>query len=384
MTTALVESIRKARTRQDAVAIFLDLLELHKPRIEETKCLVGQIYEFETPDRPVVEFDVTGHRYKKSQWVRSDLDQLLDSNIQSLCFQIESLPESDFVPCLGPGWGHSDLIGRMLGAEYDILEDGGVLAKSNLITDLDRDLVNLPDPDPSRTEVGAKVLRNVCFLAEATNGKVPITYPQMQGPLTNAARLMDHSEMLMACHDSKEAMRELSNRIWQIAIRMVKALQEAVGADLLTPRRRFHQPAWVRGLIVDDYLSVIRPDDYYDICADAWEAMHKAVGPIFFHTCGPVKQCTEVMTRLPGLVGFETAFIDGRSKTTHELEELKARFQGQVVINSFELPLGEPVSDPENLTASWLEKISQGGGFMLQVSGAVEEGRGLLGRLGLR
>jgi hypothetical protein len=195
--------------------------------------------------------------------------------------------------------------------------------------------------------------------------------------------MMNHSEMLMACHASKEAMRDLASRIWQVAIRMVRALQQAVGTDVLTPRARFYQPSWVQGLVVDDYISVIGPQDYYDVCVDAWRAMSEAVGPCFFHTCGPVQHCVDVLATLPGLVGFETAFVDRRSKTTYELEELKARLQGQVVVNSTPLPLGHTVSDPENLTISWLQRISQGGGFVLGARGTVEEGRQLLNRLGL-
>ena len=61
---------------------------------------------------------------------------------------------------------------------------------------------------------------------------------------------------------------------------------------------------------------------------------------------------------------------------------------GQVVMSSAGLPVAtdvwrSTVSDPENLTASWLEEMSKGGGFNMHNWGTPEEGRQLLRRLGL-
>ena len=377
------ESIVQATTRGDSVDAFLDCLEAHRAKTDETIALVEQVYRFETPDRPVLEYAPTGHTYERSGWVRTKLDGMLDRTMQWNCFNLEVLPQSDFVPVLTGLWGGSHLISRMLGADIDLIEGGGVLANINLIGDLERDLPLLPNPDPSETPEGLQVLRAARFFAEETGGKVQIAYPQMQGPLTNAARMMDQAEMLMACYEAKDAMREFVNRMWGLATRFQVALQDAVGPDLLQPRARFYQPNWVRAVIVGDYLTIMQPEDYYYICADAWRHMYETVGPIFYHTCGPVWRSADVMAELPGLVGFETVFVTDRSKTTRELEELKAKLHGRLVVHSCELPFFEPVSDPENLTREWFERMNEGGGFYMHATGTVAEGKELFDRLGL-
>ena len=48
-----------------------------------------------------------------------------------------------------------------------------------------------------------------------------------------------------------------------------EALADRRRCDLLQPRSRFYQPIWVRGLIVVDYLTLIRPEQNHDICVDA-------------------------------------------------------------------------------------------------------------------
>lgn len=377
-------SIRSARSRDDAVGHFLAVIDAHGEHIADVKRRVAQVYRFETPDRPVFQFDVTGFDYEKSDWLGSELDRLLDRGMQGLVFKLESMPESDFVPLLHTGIGKSDLIPRMFGVTFDYPPDGSVIPHSNLIEELPRDLDKLQDVDVTQTEPWQDVVERVRFLFEATHGQVEIAYPQMQGPLTNAPRLMDHTEMLIACHTDPDSMRFLANTWADVATRLILALQETVDDPvLLRPRGRFYQPCWIRGLIVGDYLALMRPQQYYDICADAWAMVHDRLGPIFYHTCGPVWRSLEVLKELPGLASFECTFVRGQTGTTADLERVKERLEGRIILNHFEWPLGGTVQDTENLTTEWLRDMSQGGGFMMQDSGSLEKGRNLFRMLEL-
>jgi hypothetical protein len=377
-------SLRQSSTRREAVQRFLDALAAHREHIEDVKRRAEQIYRCETPSRPWFQFDVTGFTYEPSRWVASELDKILDSGMQSALFKLESLPESDFVPMLGTGIAKSDLFPRMFGVTFDYPPDGSVLPRFHLIEKLPQDLVKLQDVDVTQTEPWREVVERVRFLAEETEGQVPIAYPQMQGQDTWAARLMDQAEMLMAYHTDPEAMRVIAN-IWSdIASRLILTLEQVAGGPaVLRPRARFYQPEWVRGLIVGDYLVVIKPERYYEVCAESWERLYRAVGPIFYHTCGPVWHTLEVMQKLPGLAGFECSYVRGQTKTTADLAAVKAQLAGKIVLCSFEWPLGGAVEDMENLTAEWLWGMSQGGGFMMQASGPAQEGRELLARLEL-
>jgi hypothetical protein len=366
------------------VAQFFALLAAHHDRIEDTKRRVDQVYRFESPDRPVVQFNVAGFQYERAHWVHSGLDALLDTQMQRLIYQLESMPESDFVPLLHSGIGKSDLIPRMYGVTFDYPGDGSVIQRSNLIEDLPRDLKRLHGVDVTQSAAWEDVVERIRFLSEVAQGRIQIAYPQMQGPLTNAPRLMDHTKMLIACHAEPDSMRVLADTWSDIASQLILTLQRIVGdPELLRPRRRFYQPSWIQGLIVGDYLAIIKPEQYLTICRNAWETMYRRVGPIFYHTCGPVWRSLSVLKSLPGLSGFETSYVRGQTKTTTDLEDVKKRLEGKIVLCSFELPLGDPLADEENLTAEWLRDISAGGGFMMQCSGTAECGRKLFEELEL-
>lgn len=377
-------TIRKAGSRREAARAFLERLAAHADAIDDSVHRAEQVYRFETPRRPWFQFDLTGFAYQRSAWATGDLDRLLDANLQRLTYQLESLPGQDFVPLLSTGVGTSDLIPRMFGVTFDVTAEGAVLQRENLIEELPRDLAKLRDVDVTESDAWRDVIGRIRFLAEETEGRVRIAYPQMQGPDTNAARLMDQSEMLMACVTHPDEMRAISNVWADVSARLILAIQEAVGDPaLVRPRQRFCQPAWVRGLVVGDYLAVINPKRFMDVFAEAFEIMRRRVGPLFYHTCGPIAHTMDAIKSLPGLVGFECAYVDGQTKLTSDLARIKAELDRRFVLCSFEYPLGGPVQDAENLTARWLWEMSEGGGFMVQSSGTPEEGRAWLERLEL-
>jgi hypothetical protein len=231
------------------------------------------------------------------------------------------------VPTVHPGHGTSDLIPRLFGCDFDVTR----------ITDLERDIdgVMAEEIDILAHPRARDQVEFTGLSAEMLQGRVPVVYPQMQGLLTNS-------------------------------VRIIQALQKTAGGpENVRPRGRFYQPSWIRGLQVDDYLSVIRPDDYEAICAPTWREMTDALGPIYLHTCGPVAHALDMIRRLPGLAGFETAFVNGQSTTTQEIRSGKSRLQGKLVFSTFGLPHGEPASDGGNLTREWLDGMSAGGGYML-------------------
>jgi hypothetical protein len=378
-----LDAFAQAADRASAVRIFFDFLEPHRARIEATERRAEAIFRFRTPDRPFIHYDATdaaaGLEQKQAEWARNNLDHSLAGQLAAMILALEALPESDYVPKLNPGYGHSDLLPRMLGAEFDVMPDGACIPKSFLLRDLAADLPKLPRPDPMTTEPCRGVLETSRFLVEATEGRLPIVYPQMQGPTTNAVRLMDQEDYLVACITEPEQVRGLSEHLTGMIIDIVKAFWRTIGNHALArPRQRGVQPAWVRGLLVDDYISVVKPETYLEITRSSWQMMAEQLGPIFLHTCGPTLQCGEMLRQLPGLAGFETTFVKGFSKTTADLDAQKALVHGKAAFQSFILPDDRTVQDEANLTADWLRRISAGGGFMLHTAGPAARGRAFL------
>jgi hypothetical protein len=385
-TQSFLNAFAQAPDRATAVRVFFDALAPHQDRIAATERRADDIFRFRTPDRPFVQYDVTdaaaGLEQKPAQWAKNNLDHTLAWQLINMILVLEALPESDYVPMLNPGYGTSDLIPRMLGAEFDAAADGAVIPKAFLVRDLATDLPKLSRPDPMSIEPCRGILETCRFLVEATGGRLPIVYPQMQGPTTNAVRLMNQEDYLVACLTEPELVRRFSELLTGMIVDISKAMWQVIGNPTLArARARGVQPAWVRGLLVDDYISVVNPETYLDVARSSWQRMSEQLGPIFLHTCGPTLQCGGMLTKLPGFAGFETTFVNGFSKTTADLEAQKAIVQGRVAFQSFILPDNRTVQDEANLTADWLRRISAGGGFLLHTAGTAASGRAFLEKM---
>ena len=378
MTTS---SIIGCASRKEAVKRFLDIIEKQGSRIEATKRKLESIYRFQTPDRPFVSFDIeNGHEYQPSSWVSSRCEYKLDTSMQSILFHLEAVPQADYLPILSAHSGRMEFLPRLFGGEYDIRPEGAFLPKYYLIHDLENDIQKLPEVDILKKETVLETLSDTVALIEMTQGKVCVAYPYMQGCFNNVYRFMDQGKMLMACIESKELMSLLMKRIYHVRIQILKAVRKAVGNDELLRIRGFHPP-WIRSLMIDDFISVVKPQDYFDVCSEVWQAMYNDMGPVYLHTCGPISQCIDLFEKLPGLLASEFVYVDGQEKTTAQIELLKKRLYGKVVLFSIGLSNGYAVDDTENLTGDWVEQLSRGGGFMFNATGSAQQGRHILDQL---
>ena len=98
-----------------------------------------------------------------------------------------------------------------------------------------------------------------------------------------------------------------------------EAVRARVGIDyLLRVRGQGHHPLWVRGLVIDDSVSVVRRGDYYDTHGDEYEQMSADAGAVYLHTCGPTAQSVDLFGRLPGLLASEFLYAERQQKTARQ------------------------------------------------------------------
>jgi len=390
MSTGLqcLQCYRKQNSRRAAVECFFDGLDRMRERVELSEMCIEQIYRFETPESPVINVLPNGFVYEKSGWAEGDLDRLLDHNLQRNLWQLEVLPESDYTPFLQAGGVGNDLLPALFGSEFEICgtEHGDVYhVTRHGIPDIPaleewcRTQFALPVSDSAAYR---ELLPKVRFLAELTGGRLELVFPQMHGPFTNALRIMPEQEGLIAAHVSSECLKMLIDRIGVSVLEIMRGFRDAVGSTALCrPRARLCQASSVHGVVVDDWISVMGPEQYLALASDYYRAISDEFGGIYLHTCGPVIWHEDAFLGIPGLAGFECTFTDGARSTTADFEVLKGTFAGKLVLGAFysaHPPSPRIVDDEENLTPEWLERMSLNGGFMLNQGGSLQKCRAFL------
>ena len=370
---------------RDAVKVFQYMLEEKSERIRASKQKMLDIYNGKAPQSPYFEFAVTsGISNEKSVWAHSLFENELSREMQKIAQMLEITKGFDYVPSVSvDACSDSGYVARLLGSRTEDFKENGIHITSHAIETAD-DVDKLVLPDLDKDPFYNQMCEHVKFLTDALDGCVDIVYPQLQGPATNSFRVMPQEEALISCITDPEQMEKLGNIVTRIAIDVLKGLIRAAGGSrYFRPRARFYQPDYVKGLFVDDWISVISPSSYMEIYRSSWEMMYREIGPIFLHTCGPIDHCTELLTSLPGLVGMEATYIKGQSKTVNDLASIAKKLHGKIAFGSFGGPFGNVVQDEENMNSYTLKELSSNGYFAIQAHGAPEYAAELVERLGL-
>lgn len=369
-----VSAIAQAKDQKSAVSAFREGLAKYEGRIACSKAKMQDIYDGATPSAPYVEYGLAdGKEILKSDWVRNEYQAVLSRDMQDILLNLELLKGFDYVPYIGPkGIKNSGYIAKLFGSLFTDHGGSGIVMDRYAIQSAE-EVDDLVMPNIKKDPTVQQLCEHVKFLTDALEGAVDLVYPQLQGPATNSFRVIDQEEGLMATLTDPESMRKLGMMVTRTAISVLKELAAAAGSlSLFRPRGRFYQPGNVKGLLVDDWISTMSPQSYYDIYRDSFQMMQEEIGDIFFHTCGPALQAADILVKLPGVRMMECAFLDGQTKCVKDLFRMKQKVGGQMVFCSFGLPCGEIVQDEENLTRDVLIQLSQGGRFAIQAYGSLE------------
>lgn len=370
---------------KDAVKIFKCMLEEYNDKINASKQKMLDIYSGKTPQSPFFEFSVTsGISNEKSVWANTPFKDELSREMQKTSQMLQLVKGFDFIPSVSAdAASDSGHVARLLGSQIEDLKEKGINITRHAI-ETAADVDDLVMPDLGKDPYIGQLNEHVKFLADTLEGCVDIVYPQLQGPASNSFRVIPQEESLISCLTDPEHMEKLGNIVTRITIDVLKKLVNSAGGfRYFRPRARFYQPEHIKGLFVDDWVSIISPESYMEIYRSSWEMMYQEMGPIFLHTCGPIDHCSELLTSLPGLAAMETTFIKGQSKTVSDLISIKRKLNGRITLGSFGGPLGNVVQDEENLTPDVLRQLSNGGHFAIQAHGTIEYAAQLTNRLGL-
>ena len=388
---SFADRYREAGSLEDAVRIFGEAAECFRGRIERTRSKAADVYAGVTPEGPYVEF---GAHYfeveprKARPWEDTPNKAHLAGSLWHCILNLEMLPRYDYVPSVGlPDLGGSGFVASLFGTEYINLGANGIKITRHAIGDMS-EVGRLRQPDVGRDGRFKRSAECAGFIAEslgdALGDTVEITYPQLQGPSTNALRVVPEEAGLMAVKEDPRRMESLALMVTGVMADFIKGLFAAAGGpDRFRPRARFLAPPRVKGLMVDDWISVVDPDDFKQCFSSSYGMMRREVGPLFLHTCGPTLQIADLMGGLAGLEGFETAFIKGTSKTYGMLAEMKGAIGGRYTFCSFGMPDGSLMEGEEKVAPDQIRRLSEGGRMMFQAYGDPRYAVKLAAELGL-
>jgi uroporphyrinogen-III decarboxylase len=220
-----------------------------------------------------------------------DADRQLEVAMASALATWRLGPYTDAIPGMRPDVGCSCLA-TAFGAEDFWGDDPNqtVYIRGKVITDLERQVDELPVPDPHCDGLLPEGLRRIRLFAEAGEGFIPVSLLDAAGGINVAADLMGVTEVLEAIYTAPEALHRLLSKIQDLFAATIRAGIEAAGGEANITTTDFPDlwfPEGWKGHVSDDICASFGPKTYAEFSAPYHARILREFGCGGLHNCGP-------------------------------------------------------------------------------------------------
>ena len=193
------------------------------------------------------------------------------------------------------------------GGEYEWL-DGQAPAMRAQFKTID-ELVDLTPRDFTRVPIMQTTLEMIEYFLDATRGRVPMSWCDLQSPLNVATEIVDISNFFLAMLDQPDEARALLDAITNVVIAFTREQSALIGDALARPGHGFASSRAATGIGVScDNLVMVSPRMYASICTEFDARIGAAFGGFAIHSCGNWVRWIPAVKQNPELKIVDGAF----------------------------------------------------------------------------
>ncbi|MDR3328976.1 MAG: uroporphyrinogen decarboxylase family protein [Prevotellaceae bacterium] len=188
----------------------------------------------------------------------------------------------------------------------------------------------------AETPIGRRTLEMVRYFVEATGGRLPVSYGDVQSPLNVACNIVSTNSILTDFYLAPEQVSALLDRVAGLVADFTRAQQALIGGALAAPGHGFASSRAFAGFgMSDDNAIMISPEHYHALAAPSLTKLGSAFGGGAFHSCGDWSgKCRDVAC-LPGLRMADGAFTAATDPSPNNPAPFAAAFAHTgVVLNA--------------------------------------------------
>jgi hypothetical protein len=254
---------------------------------------------------------------------------------QSLRWQLGGLTRAmDYLtdaPAYLEPWYGIGTAASAFGADYEWLPGQAPAVKPAFLT-ADKLIPRTP-----RAVADAPILRHtlemIDYFLHATQGRVPMSWCDIQAPINVAGGLVDITQFLMLLHDDPVQAKQILSRLADEVIRFTKVQSDLIGPALARPGHGFASARTGTGIgLSTDNLIMVSPAMYADACVEHTTRIGAAFGGTAFHSCGDWGRWLPAVKQIPNLMLVDGAFSPQTDPAYNKCEEFREALAGTKVI----------------------------------------------------
>jgi hypothetical protein len=279
-----------------------------RERLEASKERIRALKNNRKPDRlPFILASLGFNYYNDVMPSKECLKRMLDEIIA------HGHTRDDFIPHFFPGCRQAT-IPNMFGAKeiVEVRNDGSLeYGISERLLGPDDDPENLPDPDITAGSIASNWLEMQKYVLEETDGRLPISVIDMQGPMDVAGQLWGYENLFMDAMSGGTKSHNLLTKCTTAFIRLWQKQVDLLG-DLFVGTHLWGW-SWVEsgaghGATVSmDSMAMISADFFLEHTREHLLRISKEFGGLTIHSCGKFGGVIPGINSIPGIEGINAS-----------------------------------------------------------------------------
>lgn len=230
---------------------------------------------------------------------------------ESLRLQLGALQKSlDYAtdaPMYLEPWYGIGVTASAFGAEYEWPE-----GQAPVVRPMYRSVEDVP-PLAARAFDQAPIMRytldTIEYFLDQTQGRVPLSWSDLQAPLNVATELIDTSAFFTGMVEKTDRVREVLSAATEVIIRFTRQQSDLIGDRLARPGHGFASSRAGRGIgLSTDNLVMISPKMYEKFCVADNIAIGQAFDGVAIHSCGDYARWLPALRKIDNLLMVDAAF----------------------------------------------------------------------------
>lgn len=186
------------------------------------------------------------------------------------------------------------------------------------------------EPVPvAETGIGRHILGMIEYFLDASGGKIPLSFSDVQSPLNAASALVETSEFFMSVLDEPELVGRLLDLVTDLSLEFYRKQLGLIGGALASPGHGFSSSRVFVGIgASDDSSTMLSPEMYRELVAPRMERFGEASGGIAYHSCGNWSGKIGAVKGMRGLRTVDAAFTSRTDPDPNPPEAFREAFSG--------------------------------------------------------
>jgi hypothetical protein len=275
---------------------------------------------------------------------------------QSLRWQLGGLTKSleyltDAPTYLEPWYGVGTTASAF-GGEYEWPEGQAPVVRP--LCKMVHDVPKLIPCDYKDVPIMQYTLEMIEYFLEQTQGRVSMSWSDIQSPLNVAAELIDVNGFFLAFREDPDRVKQILTAVTDVVIDFTQKQSDLIGDVLARPGHGFASSRAGTGIgLSADNLVMTSPWMYEEFCVENDAKIGAAFGGTAIHSCGNWAKWIGAIKKIPNLVMVDAAFGPQTDPNPNSAEVFRDAFVNTAIILQARI-VGDPDEVLEQVKRLWM------------------------------